>query len=114
LKAGDPVRNGVAVARLQPATGDPVDVVSPVAGQLALPSVQAGAHVAAGDVVAVISPGEDQVWEALRGLYLVGMQEDLEEVERFARPMPGVSERTRQQATLTATAIRRRAQDRIP
>jgi HEAT repeat protein len=105
----EPVRNGVAVARIQPAAGDEVDVISPVSGRLERRALRDGARVAAGDLVAVIAPGEDQVWEALRALYLVGTAEELAPVERLARGVEGYSELTRQQAASTAAAIRKRA-----
>lgn len=108
LKEGEPVRDGLAVARIEPPTGEPVDVVSPVMGVLERRAVADGASVTVDSPVAVIAPAEDQVWEALRALYLVGRQEDLPVVERFARGVLGYSERLRQQATATAAAIRKR------
>jgi hypothetical protein len=114
LREGDPVRSRTAVARLASGESKPIDVVSPVAGELARRAVADQATVATSDVVAEISPGEDQVWEALRALYLVGTAEDLEDVERFARGVPGMPDRIRQQAALTAAAIRRRAQTGSP
>jgi hypothetical protein len=60
-------------------------------------------------VVAFLSPAEEQVWEALRALYLVGELEDLQAIEAFARGLPEMPERIRQQAILTKEAIRRRA-----
>jgi HEAT repeat protein len=110
LKEGEPVEGGVALARVQPLTGDVVDVVAPVMGVLERRSVADGATVATGDAVAVIAPGEDQVWEALRALYLVGRDEELPDVERYARGVAGYSERIRQQAAATAAAIRQRAE----
>lgn len=104
----DAVRNGVAVARIQPAQGDKVDVTTPVSGKLARRAVRDGARVAAGGLVAVIEPGEDQVWEALRALVLVGTAEELASVERFTRTGEGTSELTRRQAALTAETIRKR------
>jgi HEAT repeat protein len=104
----DPVRSGIAVARIQPASGDEVDVTSPVAGRLERRAVRDGANVTAGDLVAVIAPGEDQVWEALRALYLVGASEELPAVDRYARGVDGYSEMLRHQAASTAEAIRRR------
>ena len=104
----DPVRSGIAVARIQPASGDEVDVTSPVAGRLERRAVRDGANVTAGDLVAVIAPGEDQVWEALRALYLVGASEELPAVDRYARGVGGYSEILRHQAASTAEAIRRR------
>jgi len=114
-KEGDDVRNGGIVARLQtgPALSG-IDVLSPVAGTLDRRLAADGAHVAAGDPIAILSPGEEQVWESLRALYLVGTPDDLEDVDRFARAVPSLSDRVRQQAALTAAAIRQRAQDRIP
>lgn len=105
----EPLRNGVAVARVQHDTGERADVVTPVSGRLDRRAVRDGARVAAGDLVAVIAPGEDQVWEALRALYLVGTAEELAAVERYARGAEGYSDLTRQQAASTAQAIRKRA-----
>jgi len=112
LKEGDPVRSGTAVARLHAGEEKPVDIASPVAGELARRAVPEGASVAAGDVVAIISPGEDQAWEALRALYLVGTAEELPAVEQSSRV--AASERLRQQAAATAEAIRRRARKSFP
>jgi hypothetical protein len=111
---GDAVRSGTVVARLERVEGKPVDAASPVVGELARRAVADRATVAAGDVVAEISADEDQVWEALRALYLVGAVEDLADVDRFARGVSGMSARIRQQAALTAAALRQRAQSRIP
>lgn len=110
LKEDDPVRNGARVARLQAGDAMPVDVLSPVAGTLERRIAADGAHVAAGDQLAILAPGEEQVWESLRALYLVGTPDDLEDVDRFARAVPSLSDRVRQQASLTAAAIRQRAQ----
>ncbi len=107
VKEADAVRNGSVVARIE--TGDraqPVEVRSPVAGQVERRTAREGAKVAAGSEIAIVSPAEEQVWESLRALYLVGGADDLEDVERFA--VSRMSERLRQQAALTAQAIRRR------
>jgi len=108
LKEDDSVRVGIAVARVRPARGDRVEVVSPLDGRLERRAARDGAPVSAGDLIAVIAPAEDQVWEALRALYLVGTPEDLEVVERFLGQPTDTSERVRQQAARTATAIRQR------
>lgn len=110
LKENDSVRSGSVVARVRASGGgEPLDIRSPVAGQLERRMVKDGASVAAGEELAKISPAEEQVWESLRALYLVGRREDLEDVERFTRGVSGMSERVRQQAALTARAIRERA-----
>ncbi len=114
FKEGEDVRNGEAVASIEPVRGKTVDVVSPISGPLERRSVSPQATVAPGDRVAVIAPSEDQVWEALRALYLVGTPEDLPAIESFARPLPGISDRIRQQAALTAEAIRQRSNSPHP
>ncbi len=106
----DDLRRGGSVARLDCGNGaKPLDVLSPISGTLAERLVKDGAEVTAGEPVALIRPGEAQVWESLRALYLVGQPQDLPDVERYTRDMPAMSERIREQAQLTAQAIRRRA-----
>ena len=68
-----------------------------------------GAQVGVGDPVLTISPSEDQVWEALRALYLIGTADELGDINPYARGANhNMSERVRQQADLTAAAIRKR------
>ena len=62
-----------------------------------------------GDLIGVIDPGTEQVWEALRALYLVGQLEDLPAVRLYERDLPGISNDVRQQAEETERAIRERA-----
>jgi HEAT repeat protein len=109
LKEQDEVRRGSTIARIRPAEGSKtLDVVSPLDGEVARLLLGNGAKVTVGSPVAVIAPGEKQVWESLRALYLVGQVEDLEDVDRFARGVPHMSERIRQQAAVTARVIRER------
>ena len=108
-KERDAVRSGSIVARIRDGEAQPVEVRSPLAGQLERLIAPDGAKVAAGDEIAVLLPGQEQVWEALRSLYLVGRPEDLEDVDRYSSGVGGMSERVRQQAALTAEAIRKRA-----
>jgi hypothetical protein len=66
-------------------------------------------YSAGGSGDGALSPGSEQVWEALRALYLVGQASDLPDVERFAAgTVPGIPARIQQQAVLTAAEIRRR------
>jgi hypothetical protein len=65
--------------------------------------------VAEGAEVATVDPGTDQVWEALRALYLIGQAEDLSLIRAYERESPEIPDRVRQQAALTEQAIRRRA-----
>ena len=70
--------------------------------------MQAGANVAAGTEVAVIDPATEQVWEALRALYLIGQPEDLPAVRPYERELPDISDDVRRQAQETEKAIQQR------
>lgn len=107
----DTVRNGSVVARIKATGPDAVEIRSPLAGTIDRLAAKDGTTMAAGDEIAVISPGEQQVWEALRALDLVGRPEDLADVDRFSRPVTGMSDRVRQQAALTAETIRKRTEN---
>jgi hypothetical protein len=68
-----------------------------------------GTTVTQGQTIVLIEPSEEMVWEALRALYLTGTAADLPNVERYTRPIEGMSNRVRQQAQLTGKAIQQRA-----
>ena len=68
-----------------------------------------GANVAAGAEIAVVDPGTDQVWEALRALYLVGQMDDVSAIRPYERDVPDIPDHVRQQAAETEKAIRTRA-----
>jgi len=67
-----------------------------------------GDAVGQGDVLAELSVDKNHVWEALRGLYVVGQLQDLEDVQRFTRPVQGLPDSVARQAALTAQAIQSR------
>jgi hypothetical protein len=58
--------------------------------------------------IATIDPATDQVWEALRALYLIGQADDLPAVQRYERELPEIPDHIRQQALETEKAIRER------
>ncbi|HEV2177955.1 MAG TPA: HEAT repeat domain-containing protein [Terriglobia bacterium] len=106
-KDEDALNAGDLVARIK-GTDGAVEVRSPLSGKLERQVVHDGADVRAGDEIAELAPGDRQVWEALRALYLVGRADDLEDVDRLARGVAGMPDAVRQQAILTAQAIRKR------
>jgi hypothetical protein len=59
--------------------------------------------------VAVVDPATEQVWEALRALYLVGQIDDLTAIRPYERDLPDIPDHVRQQALETEKAIRTRA-----
>lgn len=54
-------------------------------------------------------PGDEQVWEALRALYLIGRVDDLSSIRPYEREESEISDRVRQQTALTEKATRERA-----
>ena len=67
-----------------------------------------GANIAAGAEIAVVDPSTEQVWEALRALYLIGQPDDLPAIRPYERDLPDISNDVRQQAVETEKAIRSR------
>lgn len=115
---GTAIHQGGIVAKLQPIAPSPSDlpsgesaseVRSPISGRIHSIAVTTGASVTAGAEVATIDPGDEQVWEALRALYLVGRAEDLPAIRPYERESRDIPDRVREQALLADQAIRSRA-----
>jgi hypothetical protein len=87
---------------------------SPISGRIQQVSAGTGAQVTAGAEVALVEPGPEQVWEALRALYFIGQAEDLPAVQRYTRETAATPDRLRQQAILTEKAILERAVKQNP
>ena len=104
---GTAIHQGGIVAKLQEGA-QTIEVRSPISGRLRALSAQAGQTVAAGAQIAIIDPGTEQVWEALRALYLVGQPEDIAAVLPYERELPDIPNHVRQQAIETEKAIRER------
>ena len=107
-KVGTSVRQGGLIAKLQ--NGErTTEIRAPITGRIRAVSVTTGAIVVAGAEVATIDPGSEQVWEALRALYLVGEPDDLLAIRAYERNVPEIPDRLRQQAALTEKSILSRA-----
>jgi multidrug efflux pump subunit AcrA (membrane-fusion protein) len=107
-KIGTAIHQGGLVAKLQDGQ-QTTELRSPISGRIHTVSVAPGTRVAAGTEIATIDPGDEQVWEALRALYLVGQVDDLPAIRAYTHHLPEISERVRRQATLTEKVIRDRA-----
>jgi biotin carboxyl carrier protein len=105
---GTTIRAGGAVAKLQ-AGDQTVEVRAPITGKLTALNVASGQSVGSGAPIATLAPEGDQVWEALRALFIVGRAEDLPVVQGYERELPEIPDRVRQQAVETEKAIRGRA-----
>ena len=108
-RPGTAIHQGGLIAKMVPTgSSQPVDVRSPIPGRIrSVP--QPGATVAAASELAVVDPATEQVWEALRALYLIGEPDDLAAIRPFERDLPDISNDVRQQAIETEKAIQARA-----
>jgi HlyD family secretion protein len=106
-KIGTFVRQGGLITKLQGGERT-TEIRSPISGRIRSISVATGAIVAPGTEVATIDPSSEQVWEALRALYLVGQLDDLPVVRIYERKMPEMADHLREQALLTEKAIQTR------
>ncbi len=104
---GTTIRSGGAVAKLQ-ARDHTVEVRAPITGKLTTLNVTSGQSVDSGAPIATLAPEGDQVWEALRALFVIGKSEDLPVVQSYERELPEIPDRVRQQAVETEKAIRGR------
>ncbi len=107
-RSGEAVNHGSLLVKIDD-NGAVNEVRSPITGKIKSIVVAPGSHVDAGTNVAVVNPGTDQVWEALRGLYVVGKPEDLGVVRIYERDNPDLAERVVQQAKATEQEILKRA-----
>jgi hypothetical protein len=108
-RAGTAIHQGGLLAKLATVgSSTPLDIRSPIPGRIRSVT-QPGANLAAGAEIAVVDPGADQAWEALRALYLVGQIDDLPAIRPYERDLPDIPDHVRQQAVETEKAIRARA-----
>src|SRR5712672_1399017 len=107
-KIGTSVRQGGLIAKINDGART-TEIRTPITGRIRSLSVATGAAVAAGAEVATVDPGSEPVWEALRALYLVGQLDDLPAIRIYARNVPEIPDRLREQAVLTEKAIQSRA-----
>ena len=109
-RPGTSIREGGLIAKLAPSgSSQIVEVRSPIPGRIRSVA-QTGANLSQGSEVAIIDPATEQVWEALRALYLIGQPEDIASIQPYERDLPDVSNDVRQQAEQTEKAIRARSE----
>lgn len=102
--AGTMIHQGGLIAKVQGYDSQIHELRSPITGRVRL-ATGTGASKAAGASIATVDPGEEQVWEALRALYLIGQINDLPAIRPYERELPEVSDRVRVQAADTERAI---------
>jgi hypothetical protein len=108
-RPGTAIHKGGLLAKLAvPGSTAAIEIRSPIPGRIRSVA-QPGSDVVAGTEIAVVDPGTEQVWEALRALYLVGELDDLPAIRNYERELPDISNDVRQQAQETEKAIQTRA-----
>jgi hypothetical protein len=80
LQKGQPVRAEMEIGYLKPADAPSSKFISPVDGAVKIVSAANGSNVSKGDTIYVISPAQQDMWEALRALLIVGDPEDIETI----------------------------------
>lgn len=108
LSSGSLVSRGTLLGRIEQPRGEVVEIRSPLLGKLDRLLVANGASVSKDEPVLTIKSDEQSVWEALRGLSVIGEEEDLSLIERYAKGEQSTSDRIKQQAALAGNAIKSR------
>lgn len=107
LKEGATVARSTLLARIEQPDKTIVQVRSPLPGRIQKVDKGIGTQVSQGDEVLSLNADENSVWEALRGLSLVGAADDVPVVESYANSS-SVSGRIHDQANLTLQSIKAR------
>jgi len=111
---GTVIHQGGIIAKIEvESAGHVTEVRSPITGRLRELSVKSGQTVAPGDEIATLDPGTEQVWEALRALYLVGQPEDIPAIRAYQRELAEIPDHIRKQAVEAEQAIRERASSKL-
>jgi hypothetical protein len=106
LKPGESINPGTLLGHIR--SDSTSELRSQIPGTIRQWLVPDKAAVTKGQPVLLVDPSVSEIWESLRALYLIGQLEDLPAIENIARGAGDVPANVRQQAELTATAIRSR------
>ena len=107
LQEGDTVARSALLARIQQPDGTIVQVRSPLPGRIHKVLKTNGAAIAQDEEVLSLYSDENSVWEALRGLALVGSYEDVPVINTYVH-LNDPSTKVREQAKNTVNAIESR------
>lgn len=110
LHSGATVSRGALLARIQNGATE-TEIRSPLPGKVENLVAQTGARVNFGDTLLMLSSDEGSIWESLRGLAVIGQQEEFDAITRYVQKTPTMSERTKEQASVTLKAIHERLID---
>ena len=107
MREGTNVGRRTPLARIEQSDGKVMELRSPLPGRVNQIFKANGSQVTHDEDLLSLNSDEESVWEALRGLAIIGMKDDLAIVETYAQSNDA-SGRVKEQAALTAQAINRR------
>jgi hypothetical protein len=112
LASGAQISRGALLGRIQQPDNAVTELRSPLIGKVDRLLVANGSTVAKAEGVLTMKSDEQSIWEALRGLSVVGQAEDILIVERYANGSEPASERIKQQAAFATGAVRNRSAEK--
>jgi HEAT repeats len=107
MREGTNVGRRTPLARIEQSDGKVVELRSPLPGRVNQIFKPNGSQVTRDEDLLSLNSDEQSVWEALRGLAIIGTKDDLPIVQSFA-DSKDASARVKEQASLTASAINHR------
>jgi hypothetical protein len=104
MREGATIARRTLLARIEESNGKVVELRSPLPGRIEKIAKPNGSQVKRDEDLLTINSDEQGIWEALRGLALVGTADDLALIQSYADSNE-VSKRVKEQAGLTAQTI---------
>lgn len=108
MHEGTTVNRRTPLARIQMSDGNVAGLRSPLPGRVNTIFKPNGSQITREEDLISLNSDEDSIWEALRGLAIVGTKDDLPIIEAYASSTDA-SARVKEQASLTAKAIRQKS-----
>ena len=107
MREGTEVGRRTPLARIEQSDGKVMELRSPLPGRVNQIFKPNGSQIARDEDLLSLNSDEDSVWEALRGLAIIGTKDDLPLIETYAQSNDA-SARVKEQAALTVQAINHR------
>jgi hypothetical protein len=108
MHEGTDVGRRTPLARIEQSDGKVVEIRSPLQGRVNHIFKPNGSQVRRDEDFISLNSDEDSVWEALRALAIIGTKDDLPLIDSYAQSNDA-SARVKEQASLTAKAIRQKS-----
>ena len=108
LKPEETINVGTLLGHIQQGDRAASELRSQIPGTIRQWLVPDKSGVTVGEPILLVDPSTDEIWESLRALYLIGQAQDLPGIDNLARGASNLPPNIRQQAELTANAIRSR------